>query len=1430
MFFSKARLILGILKTLTLTVAFFATVRPLHAEEFRAAWADVFHVGLTSQTDVNNMVATLVSGNYNAVVVQVLGYMDNSTASHGAHWKSSIVPWSSRVTASFDPLAALCTAAHANGIEVHAWLGGSAASMYRVSNAWPPAGNATLASHPEWFISPLANSENGGDPVIIDGVFALDMGSPDAQEYIVSIVKELVTNYPIDGINWDDEMNSAGYNAGFGYPTRSQAEYPRSGLARYRINTGTSGTPSNTDTAWSNYRRRYKNELIARVQAEIQSIKTNPRQPLRHTLSPIAYSPVPSSCNFVGSASYTYFTDWPTMMQNGWIDATIPQFYSLSTFSNWVDRSVSCWQYNRHVYPGIGAYLNTNASIANMIYYTRSKGLLGNNIYSYAVPNSTGTPNTWWSYAAANVYTNVATTPTMPWRNPATATEGILWGRVKDASTGLYVDDATVTVTGGPTVKTDGNGYYVATLVPATAGGTTHSTTASKTGMVAATTNALVLPGDVVRYDLVLNAGLPAAPSGLTATTAGNSQINLTWTDNATNETGFVVARGTVSGGAYSDIAALSANATSYGDTGLSGNTTYYYVVRATNNVGSSTNSGEASATTTGTTVAPAITSQPASRTNISGTTATFTVVASGTSPIYGWRKNGSALSNGGNVSGATLASLTLTSVAQSDSASYSVVVTNSAGSVTSVVATLTVIVPPAIATQPQNQDVTPGANATFTVTATGSAPLNYQWRFNGGNISGATASSYAKTNVQSGDAGSYSVVVTNSGGAATSVNAVLGIVGLQPLITLENIWNIQAGSRNYVTTGNTERGIAINHLSGHVLVASRSALLAGSLGVFILDAATGAELGSMDVSTINNTATFKLNKICVAEDGVIYGVNLTTSSGSSPLVIYRWAGESSTPVAVYSGAPDGGTTLRWGDSVAIRGRGTNTQILVAGSSSTTAIIFTTTDGTNFSANVLNPSPAIPGGAFSRGLYFGEANSFYVKNRSVSTGTNFNFSIAANSATAAFNIPGLETNMIAISVDTNRDLLFGIIDDNSSSISGHSLKAYDISTPASPIVVSNFNYLSNSSGTSSNNPNFGGAADTDGERVVALDTQNGVIGLRIVETYPPTIATNPQSAVVTQNNDATFTVSASGPAPLNYQWRFNGTNISGATQSSYTRTSAQPADAGSYSVVVTNIAGSATSSNAGLTVVPLVGAPTITTQPQSLVVTQGNNATFTAAASGNPAPGYQWRFNGTNISGATDSSYTVMNSQATNAGSYSVAASNIAGSTNSSDATLVVKIPVNIATQPQSQLGLAGSNVNFSVVATGDATLGYQWRFGGTNILGANTSTYQVFAAQASNSGNYSVIITNPVNTVTSANAHLTVVVSPVRFDSITPVIGRKFYMRGSGDPGTYQIETATNLANWSVATTLNNTNGTFEWTDPVTNLLQRYYRAKLIP
>ena len=104
--------------------------------------------------------------------------------------------------------------------------------------------------------------------------------------------------------------------------------------------------------------------------------------------------------------------------------------------------------------------------------------------------------------------------------------------------------------------------------------------------------------GDGIKLMFVPPTSIPAAPSGLGAAAVSTSQINLGWTDNATNDTGYVVARSTISGGPYNDVARLLGDVTNYSDSGLSPGTTYYYVVRATNFLGASVNSVQVNSTT----------------------------------------------------------------------------------------------------------------------------------------------------------------------------------------------------------------------------------------------------------------------------------------------------------------------------------------------------------------------------------------------------------------------------------------------------------------------------------------------------------------------------------------------------------------------------------------------------------------------------------------------------------------------------------------------------------------------------------------------------------------------------------------------------------------------------------------------------------------
>ncbi len=195
---------------------------------------------------------------------------------------------------------------------------------------------------------------------------------------------------------------------------------------------------------------------------------------------------------------------------------------------------------------------------------------------------------------------------------------------------------------------------------------------------------------------------------------------------------------------------------------------------------------------------------------------------------------------------------------------------------------------------------------------------------------------------------------------------------------------------------------------------------------------------------------------------------------------------------------------------------------------------------------------------------------------------------------------------------------------------------------------------------------------------------NGVLNTSTIDNvqFIGSMLQQPQGLTVNQGANGTFFAVAFG-APLQPQWRFNGTNIAGAQATSYTVTNAQPAQAGNYSIVLTNLAGTLTSSNAQLTVdVPQL---MITTQPQSQTINQGSNATFTVAAAG-PAPlTYQWSFNSNPINAATNTSYTVNDAQSTDAGNYAVAVFSPAGTLTSSNAVLTINLPPSISNQPQAR-------------------------------------------------------------------------------------------------------------------------------------------------
>jgi hypothetical protein len=268
---------------------------------------------------------------------------------------------------------------------------------------------------------------------------------------------------------------------------------------------------------------------------------------------------------------------------------------------------------------------------------------------------------------------------------------------------------------------------------------------------------------------------------------------------------------------------------------------------------------------------APAITTQPASQTVSVGESATFSVVATGTAPLaYQWQRNGTA------IAGATAGSYTTPATASSDNAAtFEVTVTNSAGSVTSNAATLAVNSgsgAPAIVTQPANQSVAVGHSATFTVVASGTAPLAYQWLKNGTAIAGATAGSYTTPAVASSDNGAaFKVTVANTVGSITSTAATLTVTSATSTTDVLTYHNDNSRSGQNLTelvltptaVNSTQFGLlrvlsADGSVDGQPLIASGLSvngtlhnvvyIVTESDAVYSYDADTGAALGHVSV------------------------------------------------------------------------------------------------------------------------------------------------------------------------------------------------------------------------------------------------------------------------------------------------------------------------------------------------------------------------------------------------------------------------------------------------------------------------------------------------------------------------------------------------------------------------------------------------------
>ncbi|NBV21323.1 MAG: hypothetical protein EBS05_05300 [Proteobacteria bacterium] len=257
-----------------------------------------------------------------------------------------------------------------------------------------------------------------------------------------------------------------------------------------------------------------------------------------------------------------------------------------------------------------------------------------------------------------------------------------------------------------------------------------------------------------------------------------------------------------------------------------------------------------------------------------------------------------------------------------------------------------------------------------------------------------------------------------------------------------------------------------------------------------------------------------------------------------------------------------------------------------------------------------------------------------------------------------------------------------------------------------------------------------------------------------VNTLTPVIITPPQSIRVPPGKTVIFSVLATGPGPLTYQWRFNGMNLLGATGPTLTLNNVQLGNAGNYTVIVGNPFGSTISLPGNLDVLT---APSLPFQPADVVANVGDLVNFSVSPTGSVPFDYQWLHDGIPIPGATNSAFTLVDVQFIASGNYSVTVSNAAGGVLSSNASLTISSPPIIITQPQPRTVSAGQPVSLSATVIGSPPLIYQWQQSGTNVPGATNASLARSAAQVTDRGLYTLTISNDYGSITSAPAFIAV-------------------------------------------------------------------------
>ena len=646
----------------------------------------------------------------------------------------------------------------------------------------------------------------------------------------------------------------------------------------------------------------------------------------------------------------------------------------------------------------------------------------------------------------------------------------------------------------------------------------------------------------------------------------------------------------------------------------------------------------------------PSITAHPQNRTVYVGESANFAVSAAGTAPLfYQWYFNtNTALPNQTN------ASLTLANVQTTNAGGYTVVVTNTYGSVTSAMATLTVnaLTAPAITHQPQSQTAYVGQNPTFTVLVTGKTP-SYQWYFNTNTLlTGATNATLTLNNVQTNHAGGYSVVVTNSLGSATSVFATLTIIPFVPNFDLVGFATLDGfASNNTLHVGGTTGGAGGAHVQVWDATNLFFYLSSSNTMPLVVEVMTNIDLG---VPLLANgvrqptNSPFIVGRIDISTDKTVYSKSgFTISHG-----IFRVSARQNVIIRnlkfrdLYEFDPSGAYDLYGWDYISIISGSHHVwvdhcdfqQAYDGMIDITIASDYVTASWNVFrdhkKCNLVSASDDASNDIGHLNVTF--HHNWYTNVQSRTPFMRFGNAHVFNLYSDRLGGSGIQSHisariLVENSYFTNNNGGVPVVADTGGTV-----------------------FVTNSIGitTNLNDPGFSFNAPfvtNQAPYFYTLDPVEMVPAIVTkyagVEKLAPSLTVQPHSQTVAAGQDITFSVVAMGDQPLACQWWRNGTNsltdgddVSGATSGALTLTNVQVADAGDYTVVVTNAYGSVTSAVATLTVVfepPYLMAPVLLSNGAfQFEFTSAPGAAFSVVATTNLALGSSnWTLAGSPLEG-----------------------------------------------------------------------------------------------------------------------------------------------------------------------------------------------------